>query len=83
METLGGFPNLPALWLRRAKPAFANAIVPSIVLSPNRFASQPASYTVWIGRSPRRRWLGRIFFRLAYSSKKLPSARTFSRLPTP
>jgi hypothetical protein len=26
METLGGFPNLPALWLRRAKPASANAI---------------------------------------------------------
>jgi hypothetical protein len=25
MGTLGGFPNLPALWLRRAKPAFANA----------------------------------------------------------
>ena len=25
METLGGFPNLPALWLRRAKPAFAYA----------------------------------------------------------
>jgi hypothetical protein len=26
METLGGFPSLPALWLRRAKPGFANAI---------------------------------------------------------
>ena len=26
METLGGFPYLPALWLRQAKPAFANAI---------------------------------------------------------
>jgi hypothetical protein len=25
METLGGFPNLPALWLRRAKPACAYA----------------------------------------------------------
>jgi hypothetical protein len=25
METLGGFPNLPALWLGRAKPACANA----------------------------------------------------------
>ena len=25
METLGGFPNLLALWLRRAKPAFAYA----------------------------------------------------------
>jgi hypothetical protein len=25
METLGGFPNLPALWLQRAKPAFADA----------------------------------------------------------
>jgi hypothetical protein len=27
METLGGFPNPPALWLRRAAPAYANAIV--------------------------------------------------------
>jgi hypothetical protein len=26
METLGGFPNLPALWLRRAKPASADAV---------------------------------------------------------
>jgi hypothetical protein len=25
METLGGFPTLPALWLRRAKPGYANA----------------------------------------------------------
>jgi hypothetical protein len=25
METLGGFPNLPALWLQRAKPAYAYA----------------------------------------------------------
>jgi hypothetical protein len=27
MGTLKGFPNPPALWLRRAKPAFANALV--------------------------------------------------------
>jgi hypothetical protein len=26
METLRGFPNLPALWLRRAKPASAYAL---------------------------------------------------------
>ena len=26
MGTLGGFPNPPALWLRRAKPGYANAI---------------------------------------------------------
>jgi len=25
MGTLGGFPNLPALWLRWAKPTSANA----------------------------------------------------------
>jgi len=25
METLGGFPNLPALWLRRAKPGYVYA----------------------------------------------------------
>ena len=27
METLGGFPNLPALWLRRAKPGYAYAVL--------------------------------------------------------
>ena len=27
METLRGFPNLPALWLRQAKPAYADAAV--------------------------------------------------------
>jgi hypothetical protein len=27
METLEGFPNLPALWLRQAKPASANATI--------------------------------------------------------
>jgi hypothetical protein len=27
MGTLGGFPNPPALWLRRAKPALAYAIM--------------------------------------------------------
>jgi hypothetical protein len=31
METLRGFPNLPALWLRQAKPAYANAIVMEIL----------------------------------------------------
>jgi integrase/recombinase XerD len=32
METLGGFPNLPALWLRRAKLASANEIHRKIAL---------------------------------------------------
>jgi len=27
MGTLGGFPTPPALWLRRAKPGFAYAIM--------------------------------------------------------
>jgi hypothetical protein len=27
MGTLGGFPNPPALWLQRAKPAYANAVI--------------------------------------------------------
>ena len=27
MGTLKGFPNPPALWLRRAKPAFAYAVM--------------------------------------------------------
>jgi hypothetical protein len=26
MGTLKGFPNPPALWLRQAKPAYANAV---------------------------------------------------------
>jgi hypothetical protein len=30
METLGGFPNLPALWLRRAKPGCAYAIMETL-----------------------------------------------------
>jgi hypothetical protein len=30
MGTLGGFPNPPALWLRRAKPGFAYAIMGSL-----------------------------------------------------
>jgi hypothetical protein len=28
METLRGFPNFPALWLRRAKLGYANAVSP-------------------------------------------------------
>ena len=35
MGTLGGFPNPPALWLRRAKPAFAYAIMGTLKGSPN------------------------------------------------
>jgi hypothetical protein len=35
MGTLGGFPNPPALWLRRAKPAFANAIMGTLGGFPN------------------------------------------------
>jgi hypothetical protein len=30
MGTLGGFPYPPALWLRRAKPAFAYAIMRTV-----------------------------------------------------
>jgi hypothetical protein len=35
MGTLGGFPNPPALWLRRAKPGFAYAIMGSLGGFPN------------------------------------------------
>ena len=35
MGTLGGFPTPPALWLRRAKPAFANAIMGTLGGFPN------------------------------------------------
>jgi hypothetical protein len=30
MGTLGGFPNPPAVWLRRAKPAYANAHISAV-----------------------------------------------------
>ena len=39
MGTLGGFPNPPALWLRRAKPAFAYAIIGTL----KRFPNPPAT----------------------------------------
>jgi hypothetical protein len=51
MGTLGGFPNPPALWLRRAKPASAYAVMatrgsnPATLpptLPPPRFARPPA-----------------------------------------
>jgi hypothetical protein len=35
MGTLRGFPNPPALWLRRAKPAFAYAIMGTLRGFPN------------------------------------------------
>jgi len=35
METLRGFPNLPALWLRWAKPTSANAIAETLRGFPN------------------------------------------------
>jgi hypothetical protein len=40
METLGGFPSLPALWLRRAKPDFANA---DAAMRDSAFAWHPAA----------------------------------------
>ena len=60
METLGGFPNLPAVWLRRAKPGYANAIMMETLggfpnprplpatLHPARFARPRA---VWLRRA--------------------------------
>jgi len=39
MGTLGGFPNPPALWRWRAKPAFAYAIVIGTI---PRFPNPPA-----------------------------------------
>jgi hypothetical protein len=35
MGTLKGFPNPPALWLRQAKPAYANAINGNPVSTPS------------------------------------------------
>src|ERR1039458_8609484 len=43
MGTLGGFPNLPALWLRRAKPASAYAVVWKPSKSFQHFLRQPAA----------------------------------------
>ena len=45
MGTLGGFPNLPALWLRRAEPAFANATVMGTL---GGFPNPPA---LWLRRA--------------------------------
>ena len=44
MGTLGGFPNPPALWLWRAKPAFAYAIMGALgrVPKPSRDGTPPA-----------------------------------------
>jgi hypothetical protein len=39
MGTLRRFPNPPALWLRQAKPAFANAIIMGTL---RRFPNPPA-----------------------------------------
>ena len=46
MGTLGGFPNPPALWLRRAKPGFANAIMGMGTLG--GFPNPPA---LWLRRA--------------------------------
>ena len=42
MGTLGGFPNPPALWLRRAKPAFAYAIMGTLGGFASPFGPPPA-----------------------------------------
>ena len=44
MGTLKGFPNPPAIWLRRAKPAYANAIMGTLKGFPN----PPA---IWLRRA--------------------------------
>ena len=43
MGTLGGFPNPPALWLRRAKPGYAYAIMGTLggFASPSAPADPP------------------------------------------
>ena len=45
MGTLGGFPSPPALWLRRAKPAFANAIMGTLGGFASPFGPPPATPT--------------------------------------
>jgi len=45
MGTLGGFPTPPALWLRRAKPAFAYAIMGTLGGFAPPFGPTPASPT--------------------------------------
>jgi len=47
METLKGFPNLPALWLRRVKPASAYAVMGTL----KGFAALP----LWFAPSEARR----------------------------
>ena len=43
MGTLRGFPNPPALWLRRAKPAFAYAIMGTLRGFATPFGPPPAT----------------------------------------
>jgi hypothetical protein len=44
MGTLKGFPNPPALWLRRAQPACANAVVETLgVPKPSRALASAAT----------------------------------------
>ena len=45
MGTLKGFPCPPALWLRRAKPAFAHAIVGTLKGFAPPFGPPPATPT--------------------------------------
>ena len=58
METLGGFPNLPALWLRRAKPGSAYAEMETLRGFPN---PRPLPATLHPARfaRPRALWLRR------------------------
>ena len=52
METLGGFPSLPALWLRRAKPVYAYAFVISY-LGRGHFFGEVDVYANHVGLSGR------------------------------
>ena len=45
MGTLKGFPNPPALWLRRAKPACAHAIMGTLKGFAPPFGPPPATAT--------------------------------------
>jgi hypothetical protein len=48
METLEGFPNLPAFWLRRAKPGCANAMARPQDILPARTDESGLGLAYWV-----------------------------------
>jgi hypothetical protein len=67
METLRGFPNLPALWLRRAKLAFAYAFLMGTFKGLPNPRPLPATLPTARFARPRALWLRRAKLAFAYA----------------